>query len=198
MEQDRPLYFLSCGFVFFFFVIFFLAYSPPLHIGYLPYDVWPSPGLLHYIYIFGGSCPQMEFYHMQNSLSVQVLHSPIFSALLYGTSSGRQPNFAAFSRGHHLYSAVRPSCWPLGHILVTIITRCSSNDLSYIRKMLTFCVRSKTQRSVHQSILATVHNISMYVKLYQLFDGRIQQHSTVHSVQVCYDPVTNGPRANVI
>ena len=112
------------------------------------HDVWPCPALLHYIYIFGGSCPQMEFYHMQNSLSVQVLHSPIFSALLYGTSSGRQPNFAAFSRGHHLYSAVRPSCWPSGHILVTIITRCSSNERSHIRKMLTFCVRSKTQRSV--------------------------------------------------
>jgi len=25
------------------------------------HDVWPSPGLLHYIYIFGGSYPLMEF-----------------------------------------------------------------------------------------------------------------------------------------
>ena len=24
-------------------------------------DVWPSPGLVHYIYIFGGSCPVTEF-----------------------------------------------------------------------------------------------------------------------------------------
>jgi len=24
------------------------------------HDVWPSPGLVHYIYIFGGSCPVMQ------------------------------------------------------------------------------------------------------------------------------------------
>ena len=34
------------------------------------------------------------------------------------SSSGRQPNFAALSRGRHLYSAGRPSCWALAHILV--------------------------------------------------------------------------------
>jgi len=31
--------------------------------------------------------------------------------------SGRQPNFVAFSRGRHLYSAGRPSRWALAHIL---------------------------------------------------------------------------------
>ena len=31
-------------------------------------------------------------------------------------SSGRQPNFAAFNRGRHLYSAGRPSRWALAHI----------------------------------------------------------------------------------
>jgi len=36
-------------------------------------------------------------------------------------SSGRQPNFAALNRGHHLYSAGRPSRWALAHILVDII-----------------------------------------------------------------------------
>jgi len=50
------------------------------------HDVWQSPGLVRYMYIFGGSCPQTEYYHVQNSLSVQVLHSyPIFAALLQGT-----------------------------------------------------------------------------------------------------------------
>ena len=34
------------------------------------------------------------------------------------SSSGRQPNFAALNRGRHLYSAGRPSRWPLAHILV--------------------------------------------------------------------------------
>jgi len=30
------------------------------------HDVWPSPGLVHYIYIFGGSCPVTEFCQVQN------------------------------------------------------------------------------------------------------------------------------------
>jgi len=34
------------------------------------------------------------------------------------SSSGCQPNFAALSRGRHLYSAGRPSQWALTHILV--------------------------------------------------------------------------------
>jgi len=36
------------------------------------------------------------------------------------SSSGRQPNSAALNRGRHLYSAGRPSRWPLAHILVEI------------------------------------------------------------------------------
>ena len=32
------------------------------------------------------------------------------------SSSGRQPNFAAWNRGRHLYSAGRPSRWALAHI----------------------------------------------------------------------------------
>jgi len=35
-------------------------------------------------------------------------------------SSGRQPNFAALSRGRHLYLAGRPSRWALAHILVLL------------------------------------------------------------------------------
>ena len=34
------------------------------------------------------------------------------------SSSGHWPNFAAFSRGHHLYLAGQPSCWASDHILV--------------------------------------------------------------------------------
>jgi len=49
------------------------------------YDVWPSPGLVHYIYIFGSFCPLTEFCHVQNSVCVQVLRSPILPALLHGT-----------------------------------------------------------------------------------------------------------------
>jgi len=51
------------------------------------HDVWPSPGLVHYIglYIFGSSCPLTELYQVQNALCVQVLRSPILAALLHGT-----------------------------------------------------------------------------------------------------------------
>ena len=49
------------------------------------HDVWPSPGLLHYIYIFGGCCPLTEFCPVQNSLYIQVLRSCLLAALLHGT-----------------------------------------------------------------------------------------------------------------
>jgi len=48
-------------------------------------DVWLSPRLLHYIYIFRGSCAVTEFCQMQNSLCVQILCSHILRALLRGT-----------------------------------------------------------------------------------------------------------------
>ena len=37
------------------------------------------------------------------------------------SSRGRQPNFAAFNRGRHLYSAGRPSRWASARILVLIL-----------------------------------------------------------------------------
>jgi len=49
------------------------------------HDVWPSPGLLHYIYIFGGSCPLTELCPVQNSLYMQFLRSRILAVLLHGT-----------------------------------------------------------------------------------------------------------------
>ena len=61
------------------------------------HNVWSSPGLVHYIYIFGDCCPLMEFCQVQNSLCVQVLHSPILAVLLHGICS------TAFNRRRHLY-----------------------------------------------------------------------------------------------
>ena len=54
---------------------------------------------IDYLYIFGGCCPVTEFCQVQNSLCVlQVLHSPIFAALLHGTRAiGASHNFAALS-----------------------------------------------------------------------------------------------------
>jgi len=44
----------------------------------------------------------------------------VLAVLLHGTSSRRQPNFAALNRGRHLYSAGRPSRLALVHILVFV------------------------------------------------------------------------------
>jgi len=49
------------------------------------HDVWSSPGLVHYIIHFGGSCPLTEFCQVQNSVCVQLLRSPVLTALLHGT-----------------------------------------------------------------------------------------------------------------
>ena len=50
------------------------------------HDVWPSLGLVDYLYIFGGCWPVTEFCQVQNSLCVLlVLHSPMLAALLHGT-----------------------------------------------------------------------------------------------------------------
>jgi len=38
--------------------------------------------------------------------------------------SGCQPNFAAFNRGCHLYSAGRPLRWAFAHILLLAVLRC--------------------------------------------------------------------------
>jgi len=43
--------------------------------------------------------------------------SYIGSVTAWHSSCGRQPNFAAFSKGCHLYLAGRPSCWVSAHIL---------------------------------------------------------------------------------
>jgi len=84
------------------------------------HDVWPLPGLVDCIYIFGGCFSVTEFCQVQNSLFVlQVLRSPYGSVTARQSSSGREPNFAALSTGRHLYSAGRPSRWALTHILVS-------------------------------------------------------------------------------
>jgi len=58
-------------------------------------DVWPSAGLLHYIYDFRGSCPLKEFCPLQNSLYVQVLRSRILAELLHGTRAAGVSQTAA-------------------------------------------------------------------------------------------------------
>jgi len=77
-------------------------------------NVWPSPGLVHYTYIFAGSYPVTEFCQVQYSLCVQVFPSPILAVLLHGTPaagvsqtlrSGIRNGITNFCRGRHLNSA---------------------------------------------------------------------------------------------
>jgi len=66
------------------------------------HDVWPSPGLVHYTYIFGGSCPVTEFCQVHHSLYFQVFRFPILAALLHGTLVVGVIQTAALNRGRHL------------------------------------------------------------------------------------------------
>ena len=65
--------------------------------------------------------------HIQNSLYVQLLRSPILAALLHGTPAVRVSQtwgvvqgmeLQNFRRRRHLYSAGLPSRWASAHILV--------------------------------------------------------------------------------
>ena len=67
------------------------------------HHVWPSPGLVHYTYTTGGSCPVTEFLTgAKFTLRPNLAFSYIGSVTARHSSSGRQPNFAAFSRQRHL------------------------------------------------------------------------------------------------
>jgi len=72
------------------------------------------------IYIFqellfrNGLLPGAKF-----TLRPSLALSYIGSVTAWHSSSGRQLNFAALSRGHHLHSAGRPSRWALAHMLVS-------------------------------------------------------------------------------
>jgi len=78
------------------------------------HNVWPLPGLVDYMYIFGGCCSITEFRQVQNSLCIlEVLRSPTGSVIARQSSSGCEPNFAVLSTGRHLHLAGRPSRWAL-------------------------------------------------------------------------------------
>ena len=82
------------------------------------YDVWTSPGLVHYIYILGLLSPNGILPGAKFTLRPSLAFSYIGSVTARHSSSGRQPNFAAFSRGRQLYSAGRQSRWASAHIIV--------------------------------------------------------------------------------
>jgi len=71
------------------------------------HDVWPSPWLVHYICMFGSSCPLTEFCHVQNSLCVLIYWQRYCmapqqraSTKLCGVLQGME--LRNFCRGRHL------------------------------------------------------------------------------------------------
>jgi len=75
------------------------------------HDVWPSPGLVHYVHWRRILPPNGILTGAKFTLRPNLAFSYIGSVTARHSRSGRQPNFAAFSRGRHLYSAGRPSRW---------------------------------------------------------------------------------------
>jgi len=72
------------------------------------HNVWLSPGLIHHIYTFGGSCSLTEFCRVQNFLYVKVLRSPILAALLHSSPAAgvsqtavwyKEWNYGTFAEG---------------------------------------------------------------------------------------------------
>jgi len=100
------------------------------------HDVCPSRGLLHYIYIFGGSCPWRNFarciVHFAFKSCVLLYWHRYCTALeqwpsakLRGVVQGME--LRNFRRGRHLYSAGRPPRWASAHILVIFVKLLDSN-----------------------------------------------------------------------
>jgi len=80
--------------------------------------------LVYYTHL-SGSYPLTEFCQVQNSLRPCVLLAYIGSVTARHSSSGRQPTFAAFSTGRHLYSAGRRSRWASANMLVLALIQSS-------------------------------------------------------------------------
>jgi len=69
----------------------------------------------------------MEFCQLQNSLCVQILHSPILAALLHGIRAlGVSQTLWHWAEGA-IYSAGRPSRWTLAHFSSSLLL-CSVAD----------------------------------------------------------------------
>jgi len=84
------------------------------------HDVWASPGLVHYIYIFGGSCPWRHFARCKThftSKSCVLLYCQRYCTALQQRASAKVGGvihgmeLRNFRRWRHLFSAARPWRW---------------------------------------------------------------------------------------
>jgi len=92
-------------------------------------DVWPSPGLVHYIYTFLGALAPWQNFAWYNihftSKSCILLYWQRYCTALHQRTSAKLCSMVQgmelrnFRRGRHLYSAGRPSCWASADVLVS-------------------------------------------------------------------------------
>jgi len=96
------------------------------------HDVWPSPGLLHYVYIFGGSCPWGNFARCKmhvTSKSCVLLYWQHYCTALDQWASAKlcgvvqRIEVRNFRWRRHLYSAGQQSRWASAHILVCLVLK---------------------------------------------------------------------------
>jgi len=85
---------------------------------------WAGTLCIHFwgFLIRSGILPGAKF-----TLSPKLALSYFGSVTAQHSRSGRQPNFAALSRGCHLYLAGQPSRWALAHILVAFVQQAFSS-----------------------------------------------------------------------
>jgi len=79
------------------------------------HDVWPSPGLVHYVYISGALAPLTEFCPVQNSLYVLFLRYHILAALLHGTSAAGVTQTLRRCTEGAIYMYIQQGCHHVGH-----------------------------------------------------------------------------------
>ena len=99
-------------------------------------DIWPSPALVHYIYILGGACPLTEFCQVQNSLCVQVLCSPsLLAVVLHRTPEvGVSQTLRRGTRNGitELSQTAPPICGHhVGHRPTFLVLLCTAHGLYY-------------------------------------------------------------------
>jgi len=91
------------------------------------HNVWPSPGLVHCIYIFEGSCPWWHFTQCKihfMSRSCVLLYWQRYCTALQQRASAKLCGMVqgielrSFRRGRYLYLAGSQSRWASTHILV--------------------------------------------------------------------------------
>jgi len=70
------------------------------------HDVWPSPGLLLYVYIFGGSCPLTEFCQVSHWLCGHAAYSGILRPRHIATRCGENDATSCCTMPQTAYAAI--------------------------------------------------------------------------------------------